>query len=144
MAPGSGLLVCPTMCKQRARAAPEGKGKGCVVPGIVLLLLTYLAYLALGTGVFWILESPAAKDSSAKFQRDKWALLRNFTCLDSPALDSLIRVRDERGWPGRGGEIRDGGGGGGGGQRATGHALVRDRKTPGTLLLKKGGRGGGC
>lgn len=116
MAPGSGLLVCPTMCKQRARAAPEGKGKGCVVPGIVLLLLTYLAYLALGTGVFWILESPAAKDSSAKFQRDKWALLRNFTCLDSPALDSLIRVRDERGWPGRGGEIRDGGGGGGAGR----------------------------
>ncbi|KAM5326058.1 potassium channel subfamily K member 17 [Glossophaga mutica] len=91
MAPGSSVVVCPTMCRQRARAAPESKAQGCVVPGIVLLLLTYLAYLALGTGVFWMLESPAAKDSSAKFQRDKWALLRNFTCLDSPALDSLIR-----------------------------------------------------
>ncbi|XP_053527415.1 potassium channel subfamily K member 17 isoform X2 [Artibeus jamaicensis] len=91
MAPGSSLLVCSTMCKQRARAAPKGKAQGCAVPGIVLLLLTYLAYLALGTGVFWMLESPAAKDSSAKFQRDKWALLRNFTCLDSSALDSLIR-----------------------------------------------------
>lgn len=136
MAPGSSLLVCPPMCRQRARAAPEGKAQGCVVPGIVLLLLTYLAYLALGTGVFWMLESPAAKDSSAKFQRDKWALLRNFTCLDSPALDSLIRVRDERGRPGRGGEIRDREARDGG-QRATGHALGQDRKTPGALLQKK-------
>lgn len=70
----------------------------------MLLLLTYLAYLALGTGVFWMLESPAAKDSSARFQRDKWALLRNFTCLDGPALDSLIRVSGERGRPGRDGD----------------------------------------
>lgn len=73
--------------------------------GTVLLLLTYLAYLALGTGVFWVLEGPAAQDSSERFQRDKWALLRNFTCLDGPALDSLIRVRGERGGPGRGGEF---------------------------------------
>lgn len=74
------------------------------MPGTVLLLLAYLAYLALGTGVFWMLESPAAKDSSARFQRDKWALLRNFTCLDGPALDSLIRVSGERGRPGRDGD----------------------------------------
>lgn len=67
------------------------------MPGTLLLLLAYLAYLALGTGVFWVLESPAARDSSARFQRDKWALLQNFTCLDGPALDSLIRVRGEPG-----------------------------------------------
>lgn len=60
------------------------------MPSTWLLLLAYLTYLALGTGVFWLLESPAAHDSSERFQRDKWALLRNFTCLDGPALDSLI------------------------------------------------------
>ncbi|XP_057349801.1 potassium channel subfamily K member 17 isoform X1 [Manis pentadactyla] len=71
--------------------AREGRARGCRVPGTLLLLLAYLSYLALGTGVFWVLESPAAQDSSAKFQHDKWALLQNFTCLDGPALDSLIR-----------------------------------------------------
>lgn len=70
------------------------------MPSTWLLLLAYLTYLALGSGVFWLLESPAAHDSSERFQRDKWALLRNFTCLDDPALDSLIRVRGERGGPG--------------------------------------------
>ncbi|XP_036105067.1 potassium channel subfamily K member 17 [Molossus molossus] len=90
MAPRSGL-VCPTVRRPRVRAAAQGRSRGCAVPGTVLLLLAYLAYLALGTGVFWMLESPAARDSSARFQRDKWALLRNFTCLDGPALDSMIR-----------------------------------------------------
>lgn len=76
--------------------AREGRARGCRVPGTLLLLLAYLSYLALGTGVFWVLESPAAQDSSARFQHDKWALLQNFTCLDGPALDSLIRVRGVR------------------------------------------------
>ncbi|XP_016079180.1 PREDICTED: potassium channel subfamily K member 17 [Miniopterus natalensis] len=79
------------MCRPRARAASGGRAQRCAVPGTVLLLLAYLAYLGLGTGVFWMLESPAARDSKARFQRDKWALLRNFTCLDGPALDSMIR-----------------------------------------------------
>ena len=70
------------------------------MPGTLLLLLAYLTYLVLGAGVFWLLESPAAHDSSERFQHDKWALLRNFTCLDGPALDSLIRVRGERGGAG--------------------------------------------
>lgn len=69
----------------------------------MLLLLTYLTYLVLGSCVFWVLESPAAHDSSKKFQHEKWALLRNFTCLDGPALDSLIRVRGESGRPEHGG-----------------------------------------
>ena len=73
------------------------------VPSTLLLLFTYLTYLVLGTCVFWVLESPAAHDSSKRFQSDKWALLRNFTCLDGQALDSLIRVRGESGRPGRGG-----------------------------------------
>nr|XP_054347363.1 potassium channel subfamily K member 17 [Pongo pygmaeus] len=79
------------MYRPRARAAPEGRVRGCAVPSNVLLLLAYLAYLALGTGVFWTLEGGAAQDSSRSFQRDKWELLQNFTCLDRPALDSLIR-----------------------------------------------------
>ncbi|XP_036173888.1 potassium channel subfamily K member 17 [Myotis myotis] len=91
MAPQAGRPVCPTMCGPRARAASEGRAPRCALPGTVLLLLVYLAYLALGTGVFWMLESPAAQASKARFKRDKWALLRNFTCLDGPALDSLIR-----------------------------------------------------
>ncbi|XP_007937655.1 potassium channel subfamily K member 17 [Orycteropus afer afer] len=71
----------------------KGRARGCTcsVPGTLILLLIYLAYLALGTGVFWALEGRLEWDSSRRFQRDKWALLRNFTCLDGPALDSLIR-----------------------------------------------------
>ncbi|XP_032318902.1 potassium channel subfamily K member 17 isoform X1 [Camelus ferus] len=80
--------------RQRAQDAPEGRVSGRAAPSTLLLLLAYLAYLILGTGVFWMLESPAAHDSRERFQRDKWALLRNFTCLDGPALDSLIRCRD--------------------------------------------------
>ncbi|XP_015343169.1 potassium channel subfamily K member 17 [Marmota marmota marmota] len=74
-----------------APAAHKGRGRGCVVPGTLFLLFAYLAYLALGTGVFWALEGRAAEDSSRNFQRDKWELLQNFTCLDSHALDLLIR-----------------------------------------------------
>uniref|UniRef100_A0A8P0TKP4 Potassium two pore domain channel subfamily K member 17 n=1 Tax=Canis lupus familiaris TaxID=9615 RepID=A0A8P0TKP4_CANLF len=93
MVPGAGLPASPALCGPRARAAAarDPRAPECAVPGTLLLLLAYLAYLALGAGVFWVLESPAARDSSARFQRDKWALLRNFTCLDGPALDSLIR-----------------------------------------------------
>ncbi|XP_002926556.2 potassium channel subfamily K member 17 [Ailuropoda melanoleuca] len=91
MAPGPGLTASLALCRPRARAAPDHRAPECAVPGTVLLLLGYLAYLALGTGVFWVLERPAARDSSARFQREKWALLQNFTCLDGPALDSLIR-----------------------------------------------------
>ncbi|XP_030172930.1 potassium channel subfamily K member 17 [Lynx canadensis] len=91
MAPGPGLPASLALCRPRAPVAPDDRAPHCAVPGTVLLLLAYLAYLALGTGVFWVLESPAARDSSARFQREKWALLQNFTCLDGPALDSLIR-----------------------------------------------------
>ncbi|XP_053458755.1 potassium channel subfamily K member 17 [Nycticebus coucang] len=79
------------MYRPQARAAPKGRGRRCAVPSTILLLLAYLAYLALGTGVFWALEGSAAQVSSLSFQRDKWEMLRNFTCLDSSALDSLIR-----------------------------------------------------
>ncbi|XP_075411277.1 potassium channel subfamily K member 17 [Tenrec ecaudatus] len=81
------------MCRSRARPPPAGGAWGCAcsVPRTLLLLLVYLAYLALGTGVFWTLEGSLAWDSRRSFQSDKWALLRNFTCLDGPALDSMIR-----------------------------------------------------
>ncbi|XP_037700473.1 potassium channel subfamily K member 17 [Choloepus didactylus] len=79
------------MCGLRVQAVSEGGLRGCTMRGTVLLLLVYLAYLALGTAVFWALESPAAQNSSQSFQQEKWAMLRNFTCLDRPALDSLIR-----------------------------------------------------
>ena len=105
MAPDSGLAASPAKCRRRAWDAGKRGVPGCArrVPSTALLLLTYLIYLVLGTCVFWALESPAAHDSSRRFQREKWALLRNFTCLDGPALDSLIRVRGESGRPGRGG-----------------------------------------
>ncbi|XP_048205161.1 potassium channel subfamily K member 17 [Perognathus longimembris pacificus] len=79
------------MCRLRARAAPCCPARGCRVQGTGLLLLAYLAYLVLGTGVFWALEGRAAQDSSRSFQQDKWRLLQNYTCLDGPALDLLIR-----------------------------------------------------
>uniref|UniRef100_A0A8C9IV94 Potassium two pore domain channel subfamily K member 17 n=1 Tax=Piliocolobus tephrosceles TaxID=591936 RepID=A0A8C9IV94_9PRIM len=79
------------MYRRRTRAAPKDRLRGCAVPSTMLLLFAYLAYLALGTGVFWTLEGRAEQDSSRSFQRDKWELLQNFTCLDRPALDSLIR-----------------------------------------------------
>uniref|UniRef100_A0A8C6D8P2 Potassium channel subfamily K member n=1 Tax=Moschus moschiferus TaxID=68415 RepID=A0A8C6D8P2_MOSMO len=93
MAPDSRLSASPAKCGWRAWDESERGVRGCAVPvpSTLLLLLTYLIYLVLGTCVFWVLESPAAHDSSKRFQRDKWALLRNFTCLDGPALDSLIR-----------------------------------------------------
>ncbi|KAJ1068445.1 hypothetical protein K5549_005141 [Capra hircus] len=93
MAPDSRHSASPAKCGGRAWDASERGVPGCAVPvpSTLLLLLTYLTYLVLGTCVFWLLESPAAHDSSKRFQRDKWALLRNFTCLDGPALDSLIR-----------------------------------------------------
>lgn len=105
MAPDSRHSASPAKCGGRARDASERGVPGCAVPvpSTLLLLLTYLTYLVLGTCVFWLLESPAAHDSSKRFQRDKWALLRNFTCLDGPALDSLIRVRGASGRPGSGG-----------------------------------------
>ncbi|XP_019841914.1 potassium channel subfamily K member 17 isoform X2 [Bos indicus] len=93
MAPDSRLSASPAKSGWRAWDASERGVQGCAVPvpSTLLLLLTYLTYLVLGTCVFWALESPAAHDSSKRFQRDKWALLRNFTCLDGQALDSLIR-----------------------------------------------------
>ncbi|XP_047414819.1 potassium channel subfamily K member 17 isoform X2 [Sciurus carolinensis] len=85
------LLSSPAMHPSRAPAAHDGGVRGCAVPGTVLLLFAYLAYLGLGTCVFWELEGRAAEESSRSFQRDKWELLQNFTCLDGPALDLLIR-----------------------------------------------------
>ncbi|XP_004674055.1 PREDICTED: LOW QUALITY PROTEIN: potassium channel subfamily K member 17 [Condylura cristata] len=79
------------MYSPKAQRVPEARARGCRVPKTALLLPAYLAYLALGTSVFWMLESPASKNSSHRFQSDKWALLQNFTCLDSPALELLIR-----------------------------------------------------
>ncbi|XP_050998551.1 potassium channel subfamily K member 17 [Acomys russatus] len=85
--PGSRLSIT---CRPRSPAASWWAG-GCRVPGTAFLLLTYLAYLVLGTSVFWALEGPAAQDPSRSFQRSKWELLQNYTCLDGPALDLLIR-----------------------------------------------------
>ncbi|XP_068929717.1 potassium channel subfamily K member 17-like [Petaurus breviceps papuanus] len=100
------------MLGQRDEAVPEAKKKAgkaaqkptvrerapdlrrrCAVPGTPLLLGCYLAYLALGTSVFQALESSAKSDSEEGFRRENWALLRNYTCLDSPALEALIWVR---------------------------------------------------
>lgn len=80
------------MCGPRSPEAPCS-ARGCRAPGTGLLLLSYLAYLVLGAGVFWALEGRAARYSSHIFQRDKWERLKNFTRLDDPALDQLIRVR---------------------------------------------------
>ncbi|KAM7318538.1 hypothetical protein ACRRTK_021650 [Alexandromys fortis] len=78
------------MCGPRSPEAPCS-ARGCRAPGTGLLLLSYLAYLVLGAGVFWALEGRAARYSSHIFQRDKWERLKNFTRLDDPALDQLIR-----------------------------------------------------
>nr|XP_004649816.2 potassium channel subfamily K member 17 [Jaculus jaculus] len=75
----------------RPLRAPTGRPRGYGVRSTGLLLLAYLAYLALGTGVFWALEGRSARRASRSLQRDKWELLQNFTCLDGPALDLLIR-----------------------------------------------------
>ncbi|KAM4834613.1 potassium channel subfamily K member 17 [Thomomys bottae] len=79
------------MCPLRTCSAHHCWALCCQVHGTGVLLLIYLAYLVLGTGVFWALEGRAVEDSSRGFQQDKWHLLQNYTCLDSPALDLLIR-----------------------------------------------------
>ncbi|XP_074167119.1 potassium channel subfamily K member 17 isoform X2 [Sminthopsis crassicaudata] len=76
--------------KPRVKERAPGRRRRCAVPGTPLLLCCYLAYLALGTSVFQALESGAARHSEG-FQEEKWAPLRNYTCLDSSALDALIR-----------------------------------------------------
>jgi hypothetical protein len=43
--------------------------------GTGLLLLSFLADLVLGTGVFWVLEGRVSGDPSRSFQRNKWASL---------------------------------------------------------------------
>ncbi|XP_021498613.1 potassium channel subfamily K member 17 isoform X1 [Meriones unguiculatus] len=77
-------------CRPRSPSVPWWAG-GCRVRGTGFLLLSYLAYLVLGTGVFWALEGRSTQDRGRNFQRDKWELLQNYTCLDGPALDLLIR-----------------------------------------------------
>ncbi|XP_069879466.1 potassium channel subfamily K member 17 isoform X3 [Dipodomys merriami] len=79
------------MCRLGARVGPPCRAPGCRLRGTGLLLLAYLAYLVLGSCVFWALEGRAIQDSSHSFQQDQWHLLQNYTCLDSPALDLLIR-----------------------------------------------------
>ncbi|XP_041511064.1 potassium channel subfamily K member 17 [Microtus oregoni] len=78
------------MCGPRSPEAPCS-ARVCRASGTGVLLLSYLAYLVLGAGVFWALEGRAARYSSHIFQRDKWERLKNFTHLDDPALDQLIR-----------------------------------------------------
>ncbi|XP_069879465.1 potassium channel subfamily K member 17 isoform X2 [Dipodomys merriami] len=80
------------MCRLGARVGPPCRAPGCRLRGTGLLLLAYLAYLVLGSCVFWALEGRAIQDSSHSFQQDQWHLLQNYTCLDSPALDLLIRT----------------------------------------------------
>lgn len=48
---------------------------GCGMRGTGLLLLSFLADLVLGTGVFWVLEGRVSGDPSRSFQRNKWASL---------------------------------------------------------------------
>ncbi|XP_028903444.1 potassium channel subfamily K member 17 [Ornithorhynchus anatinus] len=77
------------------RAMCRRRDGGCPVPGTMttttLLLLGYLGYLALGTAVFWALEGGAERQAGQRLQLDRWALLRNHTCLDPAALDKLIK-----------------------------------------------------
>ncbi|XP_074092955.1 potassium channel subfamily K member 17 [Macrotis lagotis] len=75
----------------RVRDRGQSSGRRCAVPGTPLLLCCYLAYLALGTSVFQALESGASRGSKEGSLQEQWAPLRNYTCLDSPALDALIR-----------------------------------------------------
>ncbi|XP_059129104.1 potassium channel subfamily K member 17-like [Peromyscus eremicus] len=77
-------------CRLRSPAAPWWAG-ACGVRGTGLLLLSYLAYLVLATGVFWALEGRTARDPSRSFQGHKWELLHNYTSVDGPALDLLVR-----------------------------------------------------
>lgn len=65
--------------------------------GTGLQLLSVLAYLLLGIGVFWALECRVSGDPRSSFQRDKWQLLQDYMCLDGPALDLLIPVRGQPG-----------------------------------------------
>lgn len=73
-------------------------GLGAAACGVTgFLLLSFLADLVPGTGVFWELEGRLSGDPSRSFQRDKWELLQNYMCQDGPVLDLLIRVRGQPG-----------------------------------------------
>lgn len=64
------------------------------MPGSRLLLLSYLAYLAQSTSVFWALKDHVIRNSSLSFQCDKWELLQNLASLCGSMLDLLIQVRE--------------------------------------------------
>ncbi|MGH0149475.1 UNVERIFIED_CONTAM: hypothetical protein FKN15_035433 [Acipenser sinensis] len=58
----------------------------------MLLVLGYLLYLLLGATIFQALEKQAESQTRDHFQLEKLKFLKNYTCLDRPALEKLVEV----------------------------------------------------
>ncbi|KAK6488675.1 potassium channel subfamily K member 16-like [Huso huso] len=58
----------------------------------VLLVLGYLLYLLLGATIFQVLEKQAESQTRDRFQLEKLNFLKNYTCLDGPALEKFVEV----------------------------------------------------
>ncbi|XP_041105296.1 potassium channel subfamily K member 16-like [Polyodon spathula] len=57
-----------------------------------LLVLGYLLYLLFGATIFQALEKQAESQTRDHFQLEKLKFLKNYTCLDRPALEKLVEV----------------------------------------------------
>ncbi|XP_043940805.1 potassium channel subfamily K member 17 [Protopterus annectens] len=65
---------------------------GCFeVPDILLLLVVYIIYLLFGATIFWALESGNESQNALEFQKEKWEMLKNYTCMDRASLEKLIQ-----------------------------------------------------
>uniref|UniRef100_W5NKS0 2P domain potassium channel Talk-1 n=1 Tax=Lepisosteus oculatus TaxID=7918 RepID=W5NKS0_LEPOC len=57
-----------------------------------LLVLGYFLYLLVGATIFQILERAAESQNRNHFQLEKLTFLKNYSCLDGPALERFVQV----------------------------------------------------
>ncbi|MBN3313711.1 KCNKG protein, partial [Atractosteus spatula] len=57
-----------------------------------LLVLGYFLYLLVGATIFQILERAAERQNRNHFQLEKLTFLKNYSCLDGPALERFVQV----------------------------------------------------
>ncbi|XP_066559520.1 potassium channel subfamily K member 16-like isoform X1 [Amia ocellicauda] len=57
-----------------------------------LLVLSYSLYLLIGATIFQILERAAESQNRDHFQLEKLKFLKNYSCLDGPALERFVQV----------------------------------------------------
>ncbi|KAM9316892.1 uncharacterized protein PAF06_007990 [Gastrophryne carolinensis] len=76
------LTMTATCCRTRSCC--------CRVPVTLILLVIYFAYLLIGAAIFQALESQTEQTLTITYQKEKWELLKNHTCMDNRTLELFI------------------------------------------------------